>query len=63
MSEYIPELKKVSKSFSGVEVLHEVSFALRPGEVQYRREKMVATAVRAFRPRYALERRDYCRFH
>ena len=33
MSEYILELKKISKSFSGVEVLHEVSFALRPGEV------------------------------
>ena len=33
MSDYILELKKISKSFSGVEVLHEVSFALRPGEV------------------------------
>lgn len=33
MSEYILELKKISKSFSGVEVLHEVAFALRPGEV------------------------------
>lgn len=33
MSEYILELKKISKSFSGVEVLHEVSFSLRPGEV------------------------------
>src|SRR5512134_2066135 len=33
MSEYILELKDISKSFSGVEVLHEVSFALRPGEV------------------------------
>ena len=33
MSEYILELKKISKSFSGVEVLHDVSFALRPGEV------------------------------
>jgi rhamnose transport system ATP-binding protein len=33
MSETILELKKISKSFSGVEVLHEVSFALRPGEV------------------------------
>src|SRR5215207_8292879 len=33
MSEYILELKKISKSFSGVEVLHEVSLALRPGEV------------------------------
>lgn len=33
MSEHILELKKISKSFSGVEVLHEVSFALRPGEV------------------------------
>jgi rhamnose transport system ATP-binding protein len=33
MNEYILELKKISKSFSGVEVLHEVSFALRAGEV------------------------------
>jgi rhamnose transport system ATP-binding protein len=33
MSEYILELKNISKSFSGVEVLHDVSFALRPGEV------------------------------
>jgi rhamnose transport system ATP-binding protein len=33
MSEHILELKNISKSFSGVEVLHEVSFALRPGEV------------------------------
>jgi rhamnose transport system ATP-binding protein len=33
MNEHILELKKISKSFSGVEVLHEVSFALRPGEV------------------------------
>jgi rhamnose transport system ATP-binding protein len=33
MSENILELRKISKSFSGVEVLHEVSFALRPGEV------------------------------
>lgn len=33
MSEYILELKKISKSFSGVEVLHEVAFSLRPGEV------------------------------
>ncbi len=33
MSEYILELNKVNKSFSGVEVLHEFSFALRPGEV------------------------------
>jgi rhamnose transport system ATP-binding protein len=33
MSEHILELKKNSKSFSGVEVLHEVSFALRTGEV------------------------------
>lgn len=33
MNEYILELKKISKSFSGVEVLHEVSFSLRPGEV------------------------------
>ena len=33
MSETILELKNISKSFSGVEVLHDVSFALRPGEV------------------------------
>ena len=33
MSENILELKRISKSFSGVEVLHEVSFSLRPGEV------------------------------
>ena len=33
MTEYILELNKISKSFSGVEVLHEVSFALRPCEV------------------------------
>jgi rhamnose transport system ATP-binding protein len=33
MSEYILELRKISKSFSGVGVLHDVSFALRPGEV------------------------------
>jgi rhamnose transport system ATP-binding protein len=33
MNENILELKNISKSFSGVEVLHEVSFLLRPGEV------------------------------
>src|SRR5687768_18520268 len=33
MSEYILELKNISKSFSGVEVLHDVSFGLRSGEV------------------------------
>ena len=33
MSENILELRKISKRFSGVEVLHEVSFSLRPGEV------------------------------
>ena len=33
MSEYILELKKISKSFSGVEVLHDVSFSLMSGEV------------------------------
>jgi rhamnose transport system ATP-binding protein len=33
MSETILELRKISKSFSGVEVLHEVSLAVRPGEV------------------------------
>ena len=33
MKEHILELKNISKSFSGVEVLHEVSFAVRPGEV------------------------------
>jgi len=33
VSEHILELKNISKSFSGVEVLHHVSLALRPGEV------------------------------
>ncbi len=33
MNEQILELKKISKSFSGVEVLHEVSFSLKPGEI------------------------------
>ncbi|MBN2047817.1 MAG: sugar ABC transporter ATP-binding protein [Anaerolineaceae bacterium] len=33
MSEYILELKEISKSFSGVEVLHQVPFTLRPGEI------------------------------
>lgn len=33
MSETILELKDISKSFSGVEVLHKVSFSLRAGEV------------------------------
>ena len=33
MTEYILELKNISKSFSGVEVLHDVSFSLRSGEV------------------------------
>jgi rhamnose transport system ATP-binding protein len=33
MSENILELNQISKRFSGVEVLHEVSFSLRPGEV------------------------------
>ncbi len=33
MSENILELKKITKRFSGVEVLHEVSLELRPGEV------------------------------
>jgi len=33
VSEYILELKNISKRFGGVEVLHGVSFALRPGEV------------------------------
>src|SRR5688500_18698106 len=33
MNEHVLELKKISKSFSSVEVLHQVSFALRPGEV------------------------------
>jgi rhamnose transport system ATP-binding protein len=33
VSEIILELKNISKSFSGVEVLHHVSLALRPGEV------------------------------
>ncbi|NMB88540.1 MAG: sugar ABC transporter ATP-binding protein [Chloroflexi bacterium] len=33
MSDYILELRNISKRFSGVEVLHGVSFSLRPGEV------------------------------
>ena len=33
MSEPILELKEITKRFSGVEVLHQVSFSLRPGEV------------------------------
>jgi rhamnose transport system ATP-binding protein len=33
MSESILELKNITKQFSGVEVLHEVSFSLRSGEV------------------------------
>lgn len=33
MTENILELKNITKRFSGVEVLHKVSFALRPGEI------------------------------
>jgi ABC-type sugar transport system ATPase subunit len=33
VSEYVLELKNISKRFGGVEVLHGVSFELRPGEV------------------------------
>ena len=33
MSEYILELKNITKRFSGVEVLHQVSLSLRSGEV------------------------------
>src|SRR5512136_1033808 len=33
MTENILELKNISKRFSGVEVLHQVSFTLKPGEV------------------------------
>ncbi len=33
MSDVILELRDITKRFAGVEVLHEVSFALKPGEV------------------------------
>ena len=33
VSETVLELKKITKRFSGVEVLHEVSFSLKAGEV------------------------------
>ncbi len=33
MSENILELQRITKSFSGIEVLHAVSFSLHPGEV------------------------------
>jgi rhamnose transport system ATP-binding protein len=33
MSEHILALEQITKRFSGVEVLHQVSFGLRPGEV------------------------------
>ena len=33
MSEYVLELKEISKRFGNVEVLHGVSFSLKPGEV------------------------------
>jgi len=33
VSEYVLELKNIAKRFGGVEVLHGVSFGLRPGEV------------------------------
>ena len=33
MSEYVLELKEISKRFGNVEVLHGVSFGLKPGEV------------------------------
>ncbi len=33
MNDNILELRKISKSFSGVEVLHDVSFSLRRGEI------------------------------
>ena len=33
MTEHILELRNITKRFSGVEVLHEVSFALKPSEV------------------------------
>jgi len=33
MNDYCLELKEITKRFSTVEVLHGVSFALRPGEV------------------------------
>ena len=33
MSEYILQMKEISKSFSGVKVLDRVSLAVHPGEV------------------------------
>lgn len=33
MGEYLLELREITKRFAGVEVLHKVSFNLRPGEV------------------------------
>ena len=33
MSEYVLEMKHISKSFSGVQVLNDVSVAIKPGEV------------------------------
>ena len=33
-SEYIIEMRDISKSFYGVKILHDITFKLRPGEIR-----------------------------